>query len=103
MHVHGRALCSQQPTPFFGIRGRSFSGEPRQRFMSDLPSDRLALRRRHVVCSHAFRHTMVIFESLNAAERGVWRRIGFDLGQSLKVFSEPSTRRAQGPPGSAPW
>jgi len=46
---------------------------------------------------------MVIFESLNAAERGVWRRIGFDLGQSLKVFSEPSTRRAQGPPRSAPW
>jgi len=43
----------------------------------------------------------VIFESLSGAERRVWRSIGFDLGSSAKVFSEPSTRRAQGPPRSA--
>jgi len=43
VHVHGRALCGQQPAPFFGIRGGAFSGEPRQRFASDLPGDRLVL------------------------------------------------------------
>jgi len=37
VHVHGRALCGEQPAPFFGIRGGAFSGEPRQRFVSDLP------------------------------------------------------------------
>jgi len=54
VHVHGRALCGKQPAPFFGIGGGAFSGEPRQRLMSDLPGDRLALQRPHVECSDAF-------------------------------------------------
>jgi len=43
----------------------------------------------------------VIFEALSAAERAVCCGIGCNLGQSPNVFSEPSTRRAEGPPRSA--
>jgi hypothetical protein len=68
VHVHGRTLCGQQPAPFFGIRGRSFSGEPGQCFMSDLPGNRLALQRSHVECCHAFRHNTLIFVSLSGTE-----------------------------------